>query len=259
MQKQTTNNGVDYIAFGTGTRPFVILPGMSVRPVLATADGIPVAFAKFASEYCCYLFETSNLMLPGRTMKNISDLLADAFFEVGIENADIFGVSQGGMLALLLALDHPDLVHALVLGSSIARPNATSTALFREWSILADQGETKKLNRSVFKHIYSDSYRKTHEKAFAVLETQGTPEDLQYFAVSSLLSMTFDVYDRLDAVRCPTLVIGAENDRTLTFAASKELAKKIGCPLHICSGWDHAVYDEMPGYRNIVLDFFKTL
>ena len=39
----------------------------------------------------------------------------------GIQEADVYGVSQGGMMGLSLALAHPDLVRKLALCSTQAR------------------------------------------------------------------------------------------------------------------------------------------
>ena len=46
--------------------------------------------------------------------------IAAAMDTLGIKNADIFGVSQGGMIAQYLAIDRPDLVNKLVLAVTLS-------------------------------------------------------------------------------------------------------------------------------------------
>lgn len=53
------------------------------------------------------------------------DDTAAAMESLHIADADVFGASQGGMIALYLAIDDPKLVHKMILGSTLAKPNDT--------------------------------------------------------------------------------------------------------------------------------------
>jgi pimeloyl-ACP methyl ester carboxylesterase len=51
------------------------------------------------------------------TVEQMADDTAAALRQLGIENADFFGYSMGGGIALQLAIQYPDLVHKLVIAS----------------------------------------------------------------------------------------------------------------------------------------------
>ena len=56
---------------------------------------------------------------------------------LGITNADVFGVSQGGMIAQYLAIDRPDLVRKLVLAVTLSQNNDTVTQVVSSWIEMA--------------------------------------------------------------------------------------------------------------------------
>ena len=65
-----------------------------------------------------------------------------------------------------------------------------------------------------------------------------------------------DTYESLSEIRCPTLVIGAAEDKVVTAQASVELAEGIGCALHMYANLGHAAYEEARDFNKVVLDFF---
>mgnify|MGYP000509005964 FL=1 len=46
-----------HIVFGSGTKNFVILPGLSVHSVMGLADAIAEAYKDFCEEYTVYVFD----------------------------------------------------------------------------------------------------------------------------------------------------------------------------------------------------------
>lgn len=104
--------------------------------------------------------------------------------------------------------------------------------------------------------IYSAEYYDKFRSAFELLEKQGTPEELKRVAVLAEGCLTLNAYDELDGIKCPTLVIGAENDNVLTVDASSEIAEKLGCELYVYEGGSHAAYDEAEDYKERLLRFF---
>ena len=63
-------------------------------------------------------------------------------------------------------------------------------------------------------------------------------------------------------LKCPTLVLGAELDRTLGVIASREIAEALernGVPveLYVYENYGHAAYDEAPDFRSRILEFLK--
>ena len=109
------NFSMDYVTFGSGPRTLVILPGMSLLPVTPNADAVAAAYASFAGTHTVYLFDRKRDVCPGYTVSDMADDTAAAMRSIGISDADVFGASQGGMIAQLIAARRPELVRRLVL------------------------------------------------------------------------------------------------------------------------------------------------
>ena len=69
----------------------------------------------------CICFDRRPDVPEGMTVRDMASDVAVAMDTLGITNADIFGVSQGGMIAQYLAIDRPDLVNKLVLAVTLSR------------------------------------------------------------------------------------------------------------------------------------------
>lgn len=65
-----------------------------------------------------------------------------------------------------------------------------------------------------------------------------------------------DAYSELERIHCPTLVIGAAQDRIVGTQAAGELAKRIpGSRIIIYEGYGHGVYEEAGDWLPRVEEF----
>ena len=248
---------MDYVRFGNGRRAFVILPGISLQSVLLSAKAVQAAYAACARRYTVYLFDRRKDFPPVYSVKQMTDDTAAAMRQLGVADADIFGASQGGMMALQLALEHPQLVHAAAIGSGMARPCDKLKAVFAQWIALAEAGEVRALNHSFFEKVYSPSTLEAVREQLPLLEAQGTPEDCVRFAILCRACLGFDLYDRLPEIRRPLLALGGRLDAVLTPEATEEIIRQTGCSGYIYEDFGHAVYDEASDYRERLLEFFS--
>ena len=69
----------------------------------------------------------------------------DAMEALGMKNAAVMGVSQGGMIAQVLAVRHPELVGKLVIAVSAPRINDTIRECVGAWISFAEAGDHKGL------------------------------------------------------------------------------------------------------------------
>lgn len=246
---QTADFEMEYVVFGHGARPLVILPGVSLKSVMLSAEALEGGFQLFVEDWTVYVFDRKKNITPGYSVEQMADDTAAAMMQLGLSGADVFGASQGGMIAQYLALNHPTLVHALYLGSTMSRNNAQSMQNLRRWIDLAKGDDVVKLNRAFFQDVYSPEFYRQYQDVFANLEQDGTREEMDRLAILVEACLGFDVYDRLPELRCPVFVVGSRVDRVLTGEASEEIAQKLHCPLYLYDGYGHAVYDEAPDYR----------
>lgn len=253
---QTGNVSMDFCVFGTGERPMIILPGMSVRSVMQSADAVAEAYGCFSATHTVYLFDRVREM-PERY--SVGDMARDtilAMQALELREADIFGASQGGMIALRMAISEPSMIHRLVLGSTLARQNEVSRATFDRWAALAGSGDARALNRDFVSRAYCGETKAAFRDYFASVESVGTSEELRRFAIMSRASREFDCFGELTAIRCPVLVLGSKEDQVLTGEASLEIAQALSCEWFLYDRYGHAVYDEAPDYKERILNFF---
>ena len=103
---------VDYIRFGSRAKTLIMLPG--VGDGLKTVKGMALPFAflyrKLAKEFTVYAFSRRRVLTPGLTTREMAEDLNSAMEALGLSAAALVGVSQGGMIAQWLAIDHPEKV-----------------------------------------------------------------------------------------------------------------------------------------------------
>ena len=248
---------MEYVRFGRGKTPLVIVAGMSLTGIMDQAEAIAAAYACFAEDYTVYVFERLPVLPEGCTVRDMAEDLACALDRLGISGADMMGSSQGGMIVQCLAALHPELVRAAVLASTTCRPNPTSDETFRIWRDTARTGDPAAVNDAAFRRIYTEKFREENVEVFAALAKTGTPEQCVRFAVLAEACRSFDSTDMLDKIRCPVLVIGVWGDMVLSGKASLELAERLHCEVYMYEGFGHSVCDEAPDFKQRMLDFFR--
>lgn len=261
MVKTVSTDGVtmDYVVFGSGEKIFVILPGLSIHSVMGSAEAIAAAYQSFAEEYTVYVFDRAKDLKEGYTVRDMAEDTAKAMEALHIEGADVFGASQGGMMAQYLAIDHPALVHKLILGSTLSKPNDTFLNVVDTWISLAEARDEDGLLACFADQIYGKATLEAY-RDYLITSNRGiTEEEYQRFIILATACKTFDCYDALSSIQCPVLVLGSEGDQVVTAEGSLEIAEKLNCPLYLYDAqYGHGVYDEAPDYKQRCLDFLQN-
>ena len=248
---------MNIIRFGRGEKAFVLLSGVSLCGLEGAGAGVAAAYADYADGYTVYLFDRKKVLPSGYRVADMAEDVYRALCTLGIEQADVYGVSQGGMMALCLALAHPALVRRLALCSTQARAGRTMREVAAVWQQLAAQADAAGLNRCFAELVYSPAYRAQYSEAFRAMEQQGTAADCARFAILAKACAEFDVFDRLGQIRCPALVLADVNDRVIDVSSSRELAEQLSCTLHLYQVYSHAVFDEAADVKQRVLAFMR--
>ena len=258
----TGDFSMDYCAFGAGAGALVILPGLSVRSVMGQAASIARAYDALTRDYTVYVLDRRKGPLPrAYTIEDMTDDTAKALLALGLEGADVFGASQGGMMALELAIGHPRLVRRLVVGSSSCRIDGERSRLFEAWADLARSGEALELCLEFGRAILPEGAFEGAGAALAQLAQSATDADLARFASMAAGMKGFDITEDLKKIACPVLVIGSSDDRVLGGEASELIARNLTgsacCELHMYDGYGHAAYDFAPDYKERMLAFLR--
>ncbi len=252
---QTARTTMDYITFGTGTRPLIMIQGLNTRGIKGAAVPLALMYRLFAKDFRVYLFDRRQELPDAVTVQELAADIASAMDALEIGRADVFGVSQGGMIAQYLALDRPELVNRLVLAVTLCRNNDTVEAVIRRWIELTEKGDDRTLVADMAEKMYSDAYLRRYRLLLPLLTAWQKPRDRRRFITLASACLTCDTYDKLDQIRCPVLVIGGAKDRIVTGEASLEMARRLGCRVELYPQIGHAAYDEAGDFNRKVYDF----
>lgn len=251
------NITMDYCRFGSGEKDFVMIPGLSVKAVAPLEELLSRLFAEFTDEYTVWLFDRRTNMPEPCTIEGMSRDTAEVMISLGLKDTYLFGTSQGGMMAQCIAMDHPELVHKLILSSTAS----ASTDYLRDavctWIDLAKAGDGYALNENIIDRIYSENTLAAMRDTFLGGGNDITAEEMKRFVNIASSLLDYDRTDEISKIKCRTLVVGCEGDRVMPPEASVKMAQKLGCEFYMYGPeFGHAVCDEAPDYHQRMLDFF---
>lgn len=249
---------LDCVRFGGGKKPLIMLPGLSLQGVGEAALPLAWAYRAFAKEYTIYVLDKRTVVPKGCTIKDLAEDTALAIKRLGLAQADVFGVSQGGMIAQELAIRHPGLVRRLALAVTASRSNETMERAISRWVELAQREDWPAFTVDMMERMYSGTYIKKFRWLFPLLSRMGKPKDSGRFTALAQACLTCDSYWELHKIACPVLVIGARQDQVLTGRASEEMAERLQCEIYMYEGLGHAAYDEARDFNQRVLEFLQS-
>ena len=258
---KTDSFSMDYFRFGHGEKTFVILPGLSVQSVMLFKDAVADAYSVFDDDYTVYVFDRRKDLPATYSISEMAKDTAEAFRTLGLEKVDLFGASQGGMIAMEIAIEQPELAENLVIGSSSSCLKEEQYQTIEDWIRLAEAGEKTELYLAFGEAIYPETvYEQSKDLLVEAAETV-TDEDTERFIIMAEGMKGFDVTDDLKKITCPVLVIGSKDDRVLGAEASEQIAENLkgreDVVLYMYDGFGHAAYDTAPDYKERILDFLN--
>ena len=176
--------------------------------------------------------ESSRVSLPYTVAQMAGDAIA-VLDAAGERRAHVYGISLGSLVAQEIALQHPDRVDALVLGSSSAggwaayKPSPTSfvqTYLLRAGGMGPEEAQW-----AAVPYTYSERTRRQHADRIATdvaHRLKAPPEPLGYLHQAAAVA-THDALERLNQVSAPTLVVHGEEDVFIPPVNALVLAERI--------------------------------
>ena len=253
---------MDYCRFGCGQGTIVIIPGLSVQSVMPSAQAIAQAYEILTDDYTLYVFDRRK---DNPDTYSITDMARDttkAMRSLGLEKANVFGASQGGMIAMSMAIMYPDLVEKLVLASTSSSVTETGFRTVENWVDLAKTGDAQALYQAFGKAIYPKAVYEKSKDLLSQAAGTVTKQDLKRFVVFAQAIRGFDITDELCKIKCPVLIIGSSDDAVLGSKAAEvirdNLKNSIDCEFFMYDGFGHAVYDLAPDFHKRVYNFLRN-
>ena len=251
---------MEYFRFGTGVRTLVILPGLSVQSVMGSADAVAQAYDALAQDYTIYLFDRRETLPDPYPVEEMARDTAEAMLALGLKDVYLFGASQGGMMALVIAIEYPELVKKLVLGSTSAHVLPEQFRSIERWIALAEANDPVGLYLSFGEKIYPPAVFGQFREALIAAGKTVTAAELRRFIILARGIEGFDVSNRVSEIQCPVLAIGVFEDAVLDSDATMEIAEKLDLKpdfrFYLYTGYGHAAFDTAPDYRERIKRFF---
>jgi len=254
------NTNAYYISFGKGKKNLIIIPGVGDGLKLVKGLAIPfsVMYKIFCEDYRVYVFSRRNNLPKGFSTEDMANDIIKHMEDLKIDSADVVGVSQGGMIAQYIAINAPEKVNKLVLTVTVAKSNEVLENSINTWIQMARNKDYKGIMLDTAERSYTGKYLEKQRKIYRFLGLFGKNATYDRFINEAESCLKHDTSKKLKEIKCPTLVIGAKQDKVLGVSGSEILAKSIPkSELYIYDEYSHGVYEQAKDFNQKVLKYLK--
>ncbi len=223
---------VHYEVDGAG-EPILFLNGimMSTR---SWQPFIPTLVEKFMVIRVDFFDQGQSETLTGEsyTQEIQVELIRKLLEHLGLQRADVVGISYGGAVALQFAIEHPTMVRRLVLFNSNSYTNPWLKDIGRGWIKSGKTRDGEHYYKTTIPVIYSPHFyenrldwMQNREKVLYPLFSD--PDFLDRMERLTLSAESFDVRSRLKEINAPTLIVSADEDYLTPSHNQEELYRGI--------------------------------
>ena len=247
----------DYISFGKGKKTMVIIPGLSFNRVKGAGTPLAFMYRIFAEEYTVYVIDRKDDVEENCTTESLAEDTVAVMQTLGLCNADIIGISQGGMIAQYIAVYYPQMVNKLVLGVTTASTNKTVEDAIRKWIYLCDNGMYDQMALDMLQKLYSEKYMKKYKALVPLTAKLIAKKDMPRFTKLAKACLNFDITEKLEQIKCPVYVISGAKDMVVGGDAGQKIADVLKCESHVYADLGHAAYEEATDFNKRIIEFLQ--
>lgn len=248
-------------------------PNDTTKPVMVFAHGLlwstkiyDKQVAHFAKEYRCIAFDLrgqgqSEITKDGYDMDTLADDAIELLEALNITSCHYVGLSMGGFVGQRVAIKRPDLLESLTLIDTSADPEDPSNIpsykkLVAAIKWLGMKRVSKKVMPIMFGSTFlTDKTRKADNKEWLALLNSNRKEGVVK-ATTGVIERK-GIYDQLDKVTTPTLIIVGDEDVATPYAKAERMHFAIkGSKLAVIKGAGHTSTVEEPEQVNTVMSKF---
>lgn len=144
------------------------------------------------------------------SMEDLAGDVLSLLDRLGIERANLVGLSIGGQTALQIALTHPQRVRRLVVSNTAAKIG-TAEAWLERARIVESEGLAARASGVIRQWLTSDHARRHPEEAEELMRMITATDPRGYAGCCHALG-DFDATQQLESISAPLLGIGGEQD-----------------------------------------------
>lgn len=251
---------IAYDAFGRRDgEPVVLIQGLGLD-----SRGWTLQRMVFGRQFRCYAIDNRGVGRSGRPPGpyDLSQMARDVISVIdaeGHERAHVLGASMGGIIAQILAVQHPTRVRSLVLACTACQHHPWRRELLGEWADAVRDHGMSALSDDALRWMIGPRFRRRFGLWLNVLAhiVLSSPPEPFIAQVEAVLAEPDELRFELRGLRMPTLIVTGSQDALTPVGDAEELAELIPrSELCVLSGAAHGLMVESPNAFNaIVVEF----
>ncbi len=177
----------------------------------------------------------------------------------------LHGISYGGQVALLFALQHPEMVRALIIANTVPRITNYLRGIGEAWDEAARLKDGRAFFRLVAPTIYSNLFFESHRPFLKEREDMlaGMLDDgwFEAYLRLSASNSDLDLLERLHEIEAPALFMAADRDAVTPVEEMRAMRDRVkGSKFVMIPDSGHvSCYEKMDEYNLIILGFIALL
>jgi 3-oxoadipate enol-lactonase len=195
------------------------------------------------------------------TLEAMAEDVYQVMRHLGLEQAHVAGISMGGMVAMRLALAHPDVVRSLVLLGTSASPEQAERAHRYEMMarVMTEQGP-EAIMQGVIPIFFSQAFIGGQpQKLEAFKEQFRSLNPQEVYRATLAVTRRRDISEDIKSIRVPTLIIVGEQDLTEPVSEAESIQRQIaGSRLEKIAGAGHMTPLEQPERVTALIEKFLS-
>ena len=262
-----TVNGVDlhYEQHGTGPETIVFAHGL-----LWSGRMFDAQVAALRDGYRCVTFDfrgqgQSAVTRDGYDMDTLAEDAAALIRTLRLEPCHFVGLSMGGFIGMRLAIRHPELLRSLLLLGTSADPEPPENLpRYRTLNVVARLLGLRVVAGKVMPILYGRKFLEDPERAELRAACRRSLVANHRLGITRAVTGVITregVYDQLDRIRVPTLVLVGDQDVATVPAKSRRLHERIaGSVFRVLPGAGHtSTIEEPEAVNGAILEFLEKL
>jgi 3-oxoadipate enol-lactonase len=181
------------------------------------------------------------------TLDQLAEDARALFQALKIARTHFIGLSMGGMIGQILGLQHPQILHSLVLCDTSSRVSPEARPMWDERiKVARTQGMEPHVEPTISRW-FTAPFREKHPEVVDPVRAMIRATNPQGYIGCSQGIAALNLTDRLHTINVPTLVVVGEDDAGTPVAASQTIHEKIkGSELVILKSASHLSNIEQP-------------
>jgi pimeloyl-ACP methyl ester carboxylesterase len=262
MPTRTINGArIHYEDVGTGPETVVFSHGLLMSGAMFEAQ-----VRALSGRYRCISYDhrgqgRSEVTGSGYDMDSLAEDAATLIRELGAAPCHFAGLSMGGFVGLRLAIRHPELLRSLILLDTSADPEPENNrGPYRRLAFVGRWFGFRPVVKPVMKIMFGQTFLADPKQAEARTRWRNHLLQLDRVGTRRAAHGVIDregVYDQLDRIETPTLVLVGDEDVATVPAKAERLHQAIrGSRLVVIPGAGHSASIEQPALVTRAIEDF---